>query len=126
MVQRFQMDVAVAAGEGESDGIIVAVQLHVGMINGHLGSRHARIAMVDEQVDRELQPTDIARRTGKFRTLQQVDKRTSDIVVAVKNMQIISRNSEKWSDNRPIKFIDTLDRRTKLPYEWCKTWEVSS
>lgn len=29
-----------------------------------------------------------------------------------------------WSDYEPIRFIDALDRRREISFEWCETWEV--
>lgn len=29
-----------------------------------------------------------------------------------------------WSDYQPIRFIDALDRRREISFEWCEMWEV--
>lgn len=62
---------------------------------------------------------------GKVQCLERIDERIENISTTLQRIEK-SKDIPKtigWSpDYKPIMFIDALDRRVELPYEWCVTW----
>jgi hypothetical protein len=59
-------------------------------------------------------------------TLELINQRAEETCAALERIetQVIPKSVDWSPDQKPIRFIDALDRKVNLPYEYCTTWKV--
>jgi hypothetical protein len=59
-------------------------------------------------------------------TLELINLQVEETCAALQRIetQVVPKSVDWSPDQKPIRFIDALDRKVNLPYEYCTTWKV--